>query len=458
MKRLFHFAFVLLVVGFSVTASAADRPNIIYILMDDAGYGDLSCYGQKHFQTPNMDRLATEGLKFTDHYSGSTVCAPTRCCLMTGVHTGHALVRGNREVQPEGQAPMPADVVTLPRLLNKAGYATGMFGKWGLGAPGSPSDPAAHFQEFFGYNCQRQAHTYYPTHLWHNREKVELDGKTYSSDLIHAAARDFIRKNADGPFFCYMSITVPHASMHVPEEDAAPFRKKFPQFEDVIGKYKGPNVRNPVAAFAGMMTRLDRSVGKVLDLLQELDIDDNTLVMLSSDNGPHVEGGHKPDFFDSNGPLKGHKRDLYEGGIRVPLVARWPGTIKAGTTTDLISAHWDILPTVLELAEAAPLKNTDGISFVPTLTGKDDQEEHEYLYWEFHERGGKQAVRIGEWKSVRLNVRKNPDSPIELYHLPTDIGEEKNVAAEHPEIVRQMREAMLESHVESDTFKLFAKK
>lgn len=462
MKRLISVCLTLLAVCVSgqltCRADAADKPNVIYILMDDAGYGDLSCYGQKLFSTPNIDRLAAEGLKFTDHYSGSTVCAPTRCCLMTGVHTGHALVRGNREVQPEGQAPLPADVVTLPRLLSKAGYATGMFGKWGLGAPGSPSDPAEHFEEFFGYNCQRQAHTYYPTHLWHNRDKVELDGKTYSSDLIHEAARNFIRKNAAGPFFCYMSVTVPHASMHVPEEDAAPFRKKFPQFKDVIGKYKGPDVRNPVAAFAGMMTRLDRSVGKVLDLLNELDIDDNTLVMLSSDNGPHLEGGHKPKFFNSNGPLKGFKRDLYEGGIRVPLIARWPGTIKPGNTTNHISAHWDILPTVCDLAGITPPDNIDGISFRPTLSGSGDQAEHSYLYWEFHSRGGKQAVRIGDWKGVRLNVSKKSDSLIELYHLPTDIGEEKNVAQKHPEIVRQMREAMLEAHVESDTFKLFAGK
>lgn len=436
-------------------ARAADKPNIIYILLDDAGYGDLSCYGQTKFSTPNIDRLATEGLRFTDHYAGSTVCAPTRCCLMTGKHTGHAYVRGNREVRPEGQAPMPADIVTIPRLLKQAGYRTGMFGKWGLGAPGSTSDPADHFDEFFGYNCQREAHTYYPTHLWHNKTKVELDGDTYSADLIAEASLRFIRDSADGPFFCYMPVTIPHAAMHVPEESAAPFREKFAQFENKIGKYKGPPVRNPVAAFAGMMTRLDGYVGQVLQLLKELDIDQNTLVMLTSDNGPHLEGGHMPDFFDSNGPLRGHKRDLYEGGIRVPLLARWPGTIDSGADSDLISAHWDMLPTFCELAGIAAPEDTDGISMVPTLTGKAKQRRHEYLYWEFTERGKSQAARKGKWKAVRVNLKQNPDAPIQLYDLSQDIGETNNVAAEHPQIVAEMAAIMQQAHVESDSFPLF---
>ena len=293
---------------------SAEQPNVIYILLDDAGYGDLSCYGQKKFATPNIDRLATEGIRFTDHYSGSTVCAPTRCSLMTGLHTGHCFVRGNREVKPEGQSPMPADIVTIPRLLHQAGYTTGMFGKWGLGAPGSTSDPMQHFDSFYGYNCQREAHNFYPDHLWKNDQRVELDGNTYSHDLIIQNAFDFIRTNKKGPFFCYMSVTIPHAAMQVPEDSMAEFRKKFAQFEGTIGKYAGPDVNNPVAGFAGMMTRLDQQVGQLLALLKELDIDDNTLVMLSSDNGPHKEGGHQPDFFDSNGPLRGYKRDLYEGG------------------------------------------------------------------------------------------------------------------------------------------------
>ncbi|MEZ6092278.1 MAG: sulfatase-like hydrolase/transferase, partial [Pirellulaceae bacterium] len=300
----------------NVACAQSTSPNIIYILLDDAGYGDLSCYGQTKFQTPNIDRLASEGMKFTQHYSGSTVCAPTRCCLMTGVHTGHSYVRGNREVKPEGQAAMPADIVTIPRLLKSAGYATGAFGKWGLGAPGSSSDPAEHFDQFFGYNCQREAHNYYPNHLWKNRQRIALDGETYTATLIGDAALRFIRDNKDRPFFAFLPVTIPHAAMHAPESYVSPFRKRFPEFEDVIGKYSGPQVKNPVAAFAGMMTLLDEQVGQILDLLAELQLDENTLVMLTSDNGPHQEGGHRPEFFDSNGPLRGHKRDLYEGGIR----------------------------------------------------------------------------------------------------------------------------------------------
>ncbi|QDU97502.1 arylsulfatase [Lignipirellula cremea] len=444
------------VVMLGVSASAEERPNLVYILLDDAGYGDLSCYGQEKFQTPQMDRLAKEGMRFTDHYSGSTVCAPTRCSLMTGKHTGHTIVRGNREVKPEGQAPMPADTVTLPRLLHQAGYTTGMFGKWGLGAPGSPSDPAEHFDVFYGYNCQRQAHSYYPTHLWSNRERVELDGKTYSQDLIMAAALQFIRDNADRPFFCYLPVTVPHAAMHSPESAAAPFRKKWPQFEDVIGRYSGPQVQNPVAAFAGMMTHLDTQIGELLALLEKLKIDDKTLVMLSSDNGPHQEGGHDPEFFNSNGPFRGHKRDLYEGGIRAPLLARWPGKIAAGSTSALISAHWDILPTFCELAGATIPADTDGLSLVPTLLGNADQQpQHDYLYWEFGERGRSQAVRQGNWKGVRRNLKANPKAPLELYNLASDIGETTDVADKHPEIAAALLQLMQAAHVESETFPLF---
>ncbi len=440
-------------------AENSQKPNLIYILMDDAGYADLSCYGQKKFQTPNIDRLAAEGLKFTDHYAGCTVCAPTRCCLMTGLHTGHALVRGNREVQPEGQAAMPADTVTIPRLLRDAGYVTGAFGKWGLGAPGSASDPANHFDEFFGYNCQRQAHNYYPTHLWHNREKVELDGKTYSHDLIMAESLSFIRAScgAKKPFFCFLPITIPHAAMHVPEESAAPFRKEFPQFEQTIGKYSGPLVRNPAAGFAGMMTRLDGQIGELMALLKELGIDESTVVMLTSDNGPHKEGGHMPEFFDSNGSLRGIKRDLYEGGIRVPLIARWPGRIEAGRESSLISAHWDVLPTFCDLAGAKTPENLDGISFAPTLIGKETQARHDFLYWEFPAQGGKQAVRMGKWKGVRLNLMKDPKAPIELYDLSKDLGEEHNIADMHPQVVAEIQKAMQDSHVESPAFQLFGR-
>lgn len=440
-------------------AAPVRKPNLIYILLDDAGYGDLGCYGQKHFATPNIDRLAAQGLRFTQHYSGSTVCAPTRSSLMTGQHTGHTFVRGNKEVQPEGQWPLPAKTVTIPKLLKEAGYATGCFGKWGLGAPGSEGDPVNQgFDWFYGYNCQRQAHTFYPTHLWHNKDKVELDGKTYSHDLILQQVKTFIAVNKHTPFFAYVPFTIPHAALHVPPEDHDPFRKKFPQFEDKIGRYKGPEVRNPVAAFAGMMTRLDRGIGEIRDLLQQLGIADNTLVMLSSDNGPHQEGGHQPDFFDSNGPLKGHKRDLYEGGIRAPMIACWPGRIQPGRTTEHISAHWDLLPTLCELAGVKAPRSTDGISFVPTLLGRPDQQkQHEYLYWEFHERGKKQAIRLGNWKAIRQDLAKNPDGPIELYDLNQDIGEGRDVADQHPEVIAKIKPLFASARVESEVFTLFPK-
>jgi arylsulfatase A len=348
--------------------AAEKRPNIVYIMLDDAGYADFGCYGQRKFATPSIDALAKEGMRFTQHYAGCTVCAPTRCVLMTGMHTGHSFIRGNKEIRPEGQHPMADEVVTVAELLRDAGYRTGAFGKWGLGNPGSEGDPVNQgFDNFFGYNCQREAHSYYPTHLWDNTKKVPLDGKTYAHDVIMDEALEFIRdsKNDNKPFFCFLPATIPHAAMHVPESYVAPFRKKFPQFEDKIGKYKGPEVRNPIAAFAGMMTKMDEDVGRVMDLLKELDLDDNTVVMFTSDNGPHREGGHDPVFFDSNGPLKGFKRDLYEGGIRAPFIVRWPGKTMAGSESDLLSAHWDVLPTLCEIAQVAAPKDVDGISCCP---------------------------------------------------------------------------------------------
>jgi len=431
-------------------AAGRRKVNIIYIMADDLGYGDLSCFGQKKFQTPHLDRMAAEGVKFTDYYAGSTVCAPTRCVLMTGLHTGHSHVRGNRAARPEGQAPMPADIATLPRMLKKAGYVTGMFGKWGLGAPGSTSDPVRHFDVFYGYNCQRLAHTYYPRYLWHNDKKVPLDGKTYSADLIAAQALQFVRDNKDRPFFAYLPFTIPHASMHVPEDSHAPFRKKFPQFEKKIGRYSGPTVKNPIAAFAGMVTRMDAHIGKLLALLKELGIDENTLVTFTSDNGPHREGGHNPDFFDSNGPLRGYKRDLYEGGIRVPFIARWPGKIRPGATCDYPCAMWDVMPTCAELAGLEPPAGIDGISYLPALLGQmDRQKKHKFLYWAFYERGGKEAIRMGHWKGVRNNVMRAPDSTLELYDLRTDVGETRNIAAKHPEVVRQLDELMKSAYTES---------
>ncbi|MAT48017.1 MAG: N-acetylgalactosamine-6-sulfatase [Verrucomicrobiaceae bacterium] len=443
-------------VSLTVGAMAGQKPNIIYILLDDAGYGDLSCYGQEKFQTPHIDRLAREGMKFTNHYAGSTVCAPTRSVIMSGLHTGHTASRGNREIRPVGQFPIPASTFTIAEALKKAGYATGAFGKWGLGNPGSEGDPIHQgFDRFFGYNCQRNAHTYYPTWLFDDLRKIELDGKTYAHDLIMDRAVEWIDRNHEGPFFCFLPVTIPHAAMHVPEKYAAPFRKKFPEFENKVGRYGNnrPFAKNPAAQFAGMMTALDHGIGRVLESLEEHGIDKDTIILLSSDNGPHKEGGHMPDYFNSGGGLRGHKRDLYEGGIRCPLLVRWPGKVKAGSTSDHISAHWDLFPTFCELADTDLPQNLDGISFLSTLLGK-PQKQHDYLYWEFFEGGGKRAVRIGKWKAVQNQVnRKGQNAPIEIYDLENDRAETSNLAAQSSELITRVRRIFKEAHTPSPLWK-----
>lgn len=437
-------------------SEATSQPNIIYILLDDAGYGDLSCYGQTKFLTPNIDRLASEGMKFTNHYSGSTVCAPTRSVIMSGLHTGHTPSRGNREIKPVGQFPIPATTFTIAEALKKAGYATGAFGKWGLGNPGSEGDPIHQgFDRFFGYNCQRNAHTYYPTWLFDDLRKIELDGKTYAHDLIMDKAVEWIDRQHENPFFCFLPVTIPHAAMHVPEKYAAPFRKKFPEFENKVGRYGNnkPFAKNPAAQFAGMMTALDVGIGRVLKSLKKHQIDQNTIVLLSSDNGPHKEGGHMPNYFNSNGGLRGFKRDLYEGGIRCPLLVRWPGKVEAGSTSNHISAHWDLFPTFCELAGINPPEGLDGISFLPTLLGK-EQEKHEHLYWEFYEGGGKRAVRIGKWKAVQNQVnRKGKDAPIEIYDLESDRAETSDLAAHNSELIARIQKIFEQSHTPSPLWK-----
>lgn len=437
-------------------SEATSQPNIIYILLDDAGYGDLSCYGQTKFLTPNIDRLASEGMKFTNHYSGSTVCAPTRSVIMSGLHTGHTPSRGNREIKPVGQFPIPATTFTIAEALKKAGYATGAFGKWGLGNPGSEGDPIHQgFDRFFGYNCQRNAHTYYPTWLFDDLRKIELDGKTYAHDLIMDKAVEWIDRQHENPFFCFLPVTIPHAAMHVPEKYAAPFREKFPEFENKVGRYGNnkPFAKNPAAQFAGMMTALDEGIGRVLKSLKKHQIDQNTIVLLSSDNGPHKEGGHMPNYFNSNGGLRGFKRDLYEGGIRCPLLVRWPGKVEAGSTSNHISAHWDLFPTFCELAGINPPEGLDGISFLPTLLGK-EQEKHEHLYWEFYEGGGKRAVRIGKWKAVQNQVnRKGKDAPIEIYDLESDRAETSDLAAQNSELIARIQKIFEQSHTPSPLWK-----
>lgn len=446
---------LILVLALSIRgeAHAATPPNIVFILADDLGYGDLSCFGQQRFKTPYLDRLAARGVRLTQHYAGSTVCAPSRCALMTGLHTGHCEVRGNQEHGDEGQAAMTGDAAMLPMLLREAGYATGCFGKWGLGYPGSQSVPlASGFDRFFGYNCQRHAHRYYTNFLRRDSERIDIDPSVYTHDLIFDAALDFVRENHDRPFFCFLPVTIPHAAMEAPEEAMTRWRERFPEFNGTIGKYAGAETDNPVAAFAAMVTRLDSDVGRLVALLEELGVADDTLIVFTSDNGPHVEGGHNAEFFDSNGPLRGFKRDLYEGGIRVPAIASWPSRIAPGGDDDLLSAGWDWLPTLCEAALTTPPEGIDGVSLMPALTGAGEQASRPYLYWEFHEQGGKQAIRVGEWKAVRLNVARAPRGPLELYNLATDPGEADDLADSEPQIVAELSALIDAARAPSDRF------
>ncbi len=432
-------------------------PNVIYILADDLGYGDLGCYGQKKFQTPNIDRMAANGMLFTQHYAGCTVSAPSRCSLMTGLHTGHTQIRGNKEIKPEGQQPMEAGTYTLGRLMQSAGYTTGLFGKWGLGYPGSESVPDnMGFDEFYGYNCQRQAHTYYPEHLWHNTERVTFPEnnnygrKTYSQDLIHQQAKDFILTNKDRPFFAMLTYTLPHAEVNVPHDSIYKiYEDAFDEdpFDSEIGKGYYPSEK-PYASFAAMVARLDLYVGEIIGMLKELDIDDNTIVIFTSDNGPHREGGANPDYFESYGPLRGVKRDLYEGGIRVPMIAWCPDRIQPGIITNHLSAFWDIMPTLAELTGIKLPVTTDGISLLPTLFSQAGQKQHDYLYWEFQELGGKAAVRKENWKGVLLQTNNPSKTTFELYNLDNDIHEDHDLSKQYPEITKELISLIKESHID----------
>jgi arylsulfatase A-like enzyme len=467
-------AIALVVLAFSACAPEINEgersapPNIIYILADDLGYGDLGIYGQEKFSTPHLDRLARDGIRFTRHYAGSTVCAPSRSVLMTGLHTGHTPIRGNQEVKPEGQWPLADSVHTLAEGLKDAGYVTGAFGKWGLGYPGSEGDPLNQgFDRFFGYNCQRYAHRYYPEYLWDDSEKVYLEGndwtrtETYAPDLIQEHTIDFIRKNKDTAFFAFVPIVIPHAELIVPDDEI--FRKYLGAYPETPyagrpGADYGPDMKismycsqdNPRATFAAMVHRLDAYVGEIVRVLNELGLSENTLIMFSSDNGPHMEGGADPDFFNSNGGLRGYKRDLYEGGIRVPFIVSWPGTIQGGSISDHPSAFWDLLPTLAELT-GFDHGISDGISFLPELLGK-EQPKHPFLYWEFHEQGGKQAILMDNWKAVRLGVGKDPRADLELYDLDKDPAEKHNVAASHPERVQSLSLRMEQNREASAKF------
>lgn len=422
--------------------SATRPPNIIFIMADDLGYGHLGCYGQEHIKTPHIDRLAREGMRFTQTYSGCAVCAPCRSVLMTGLHMGHTPVRGN-----SGGIPLRDEDVTIAEVLKKAGYATGGFGKWGLGDANTPGVATRQgFDEFFGYYHQVHAHFFYPEYLWHNDEKVPLPGNAggkrgqYSHDEIMKRALAFIRANKDRPFFCYLPVTIPHVELVVPEDSEKPYRGKF---EKVLIRDPRPGYissEDSFATYAGMISRLDDGVGQVMALLKELNLDDNTIVFFTSDNG--AQGGPwQPlvEQFNGSGPFRATKGSMYEGGTRVPMIARWPGRIAPGSESDHPWYFADVMATFAELAGVLPAENTDGISVVPTLLGAKaagrEQVQHRYLYWELG--SGKrlrQAIRMGDWKGVR----EKPGAPLELYDLSRDIGEKDNVAHRNPDIVRQL--------------------
>lgn len=484
-------ASVLLIAGCS-EPKPERKPNIIYILADDLGYAELGSYGQQLIETPNLDALAASGMRFTQHYAGAPVCAPSRCVLLTGQHMGHAYIRGNDEwasrgevwdyakaVQDpnlEGQRPLPVDIPTIGNVLQGAGYKTGVVGKWGLGAPltdGIPNNRG--FDFFYGFNCQRQAHTLTPKHLWKNTEKVWLDNDLvvpgtkldsaadprdlasyakyaqpeYAPKLMQDEVLGFIEQNKDNPFFMYYATPLTHAPLQVPQEYVDKYVEKLGDEEPYIGN-KGyfPN-RYPRAAYAAMVTYLDEQVGEIVQKLKDVGQYENTLIIFSSDNGPTYNGGTDSPYFDSAKPFKSErgwgKGYTYEGGIRVPMIASWEGKIKAGSTSELISAFWDVLPTVAEVAGTKSPDNTDGISFLPELMGKTDQKVHEFLYWEFPSYQGQQAVRMRDWKGMRMNIFKG-NMELELYNLKTDPSEQQNVAADNPEIVKQIEQIMKQEH------------
>jgi arylsulfatase A len=485
---------VLLAALLGGSALAAQRPNIVFFIADDLGYGDLSCYGQQRFKTPNIDRLAREGMKFTAHYSGHNVCAPSRCVLMTGKHPGHAYIRDNRGGlggDKEGQEPVPAGELKLPLTLTGLGYVVGGFGKWGLGGIGTSGDPTRQgFDLFYGYNCQAVAHNYYPTHLWSNDTRVALSnpdfsahqklpagadpnkpesytrfsGTQYAPDLITAQALKFVRDHQARPFFLYYLTTVPHLALQVPEESLRQFAGRFPE-TPYTGDHGYLPQRTPRAAYAAMITRLDREVGRILDLVKELGRDESTIFIFTSDNGPLYDqlGGTDSEFFNSSGGLRGRKGSYYEGGFRVPCLVRWKGRIAPGSVSDRVTGFEDWLPTLLELIgeQARTPAGIDGIRFAPTLLGK-KQEARPFLYRESPGYDGEQCIRVGDWKAIRTNLnpkgkaRAAKAGSVELYDLSQDPGEANNVAQQHPDVVKRLSLLMQQQHVRSPLFPIRA--
>ncbi len=452
-------AIITLLVASSAPAADPNRkPNILFILADDLGYGDLGCYGQTKILTPNLDKLAAAGVRFTQCYAGSTVCAPSRCALMTGMHTGHCRVRGNGG-DPKGNVALQPTDPCVAEVLKKAGYATALVGKWGLGEEGSIGVPTKKgFDLFFGYLNQNHAHNYYPDFLYRNEERVPIPANVqrktdpgvaavkavYTPDLFLKESLGFIEMNKDRPFFLEFATTVPHANNE---------RTKFEKNGNEVPAdewYEKESWPKPEKDKAAMITRLDRDVGTLLAKLKELGLEENTIVFFTSDNGPHKEGGNDPAFFHSSGPYRGIKRSLADGGIRMPMIVRWPGVVKPGTTSDHVWAFWDFLPTAAELAGSECPQGLDGISIVPTLTGKGDQKTHNFLYWEFHEGGSTQAVRQGNWKAIKAT----PSAKLELYDVVADPHEDKNVAASNPEMVAKIEEYLKTARTESKVWPL----
>ncbi len=462
------------------------KPNIILIMADDLGCNELGCYGQKIIKTPNIDGLAEEGMTFTQFYAGSPVCAPSRCVLLTGLHTGHAFVRDNyelggfRDEDEGGQLPLPEGTKTIGTILKENGYVTGIIGKWGLGGPGSSGIPNKQgFDYFYGYLCQKQAHNYYPTHLWENENRDTQDneffmphqkldgdpedlasyekykGNDYALDKMSEKALAFLEQNKDTSFFLYLPVTVPHLAIQVPDDESSleEYKKIIPDSPYVGNKGYLPHPY-PRAAYAAIITRMDREIGKIIQFLKTNNLDKNTIVVFTSDNGPTYNrlGGSDSEFFESNKPFSGLKGSLHEGGIRVPLVVWWPDNIAPGFVSDHIGAFQDFLPTIADIAGITTDKDIDGLSFYSTLIGQDNQEKHNYLYWEFPSYGGQVAVRMGKWKALGKGLLKNPDNPLDLYDLENDIAEQYNVADENPEVIKQINEIIKTSRTPSEYF------
>ncbi len=461
------------------------RPNIVLIVADDLGYRELGSYGQQRIQTPALDELAAQGMRLTQHYSGNAVCAPSRCVLMTGKHPGHAWVRNNRELKPEGQQPIPAAELTLAERLREQGYATGAFGKWGLGGPGSEGDPIKQgFDRFFGYNCQRHAHSYYPDYLWSNETRVSLNndppipghaglpvdadpsdpdsyelfkGQDYAPDRINEQVLEFVRENKEQPFFLYYPTIIPHVALHVPDDELEPYLSlgwEDPPFSRAKGYGYTPHF-TPRAAYAAMITRMDRYIGNVLRLLDELNLADDTLVIFSSDNGTtHLKLEVDYEFFESVGELRGLKGSLYEGGIRVPCIVRWPQHIEAGSSSTHLSGLEDWIPTLLDLigVQEPNSEELDGLSFAPALLGQ-EQNNKPFLYREFSGYGGQQSIRVGDWKAIRTNMNRG-NTQVELYDLASDVAEEHDVSEDHPDRTEAMTAMMMEEHQASELYPL----